>query len=557
MGSSEPSLVPEWLKSNASATGSGRTSQLSTSSTSHTDSASLANYSRNKSFRSIGESDSPRTLLDRSPSSNSRSFGISNISPKNPYSSFSRSRRDREKEKPAFGELWERDCFDPVGKNTFRHSHLLVSRKQEVLVPQRVASEFTNNDKNYQSYRNGFHDDDCISKSIKKSEFDKDFPMLPVDEKQGVPDIARVASPILTVAAPGLPIGSSALVGEGWSALADVPSVVEASCVGSPRVHQPPETSISPDSELNMAEALAQSPRVAPQVSAEAQKLEQMAIKQYRQLIPMTPGMPKSMVLNCADKSMAKTAVRSDESNHTSKIGLQSHVLASSQLFSQSPRGAHIIPESVKTSQVGKFHVLKPPWENTISPVLKDDFALAHDVGNQSVDTLALQASAALSRNSNRSGAANTERKAAASSLNAPSIDEKKRMLSHARSRNEFFNSVRKKASMTDSACSEATSTSIGQSSEVIRETTLAKVSSNGVDNGHSNCNGGLHEEELKFSIKENNSVSTVEIISDEEEAAFLRSLGWEENGSEDDGLTEEEINTFYQEVLKLGPTLR
>jgi hypothetical protein len=33
---------------------------------------------------------------------------------------------------------------------------------------------------------------------------------------------------------------------------------------------------------------------------------------------------------------------------------------------------------------------------------------------------------------------------------------------------------------------------------------------------------------------------------SEEEEAAFMRSLGWEENG-EGDELTEEEINSFYQ----------
>ncbi|KAK8483131.1 hypothetical protein V6N12_018138, partial [Hibiscus sabdariffa] len=36
-------------------------------------------------------------------------------------------------------------------------------------------------------------------------------------------------------------------------------------------------------------------------------------------------------------------------------------------------------------------------------------------------------------------------------------------------------------------------------------------------------------------------------VRSNEEEAAFLRSLGWEENSGEDEGLTEEEINTFYQ----------
>lgn len=35
----------------------------------------------------------------------------------------------------------------------------------------------------------------------------------------------------------------------------------------------------------------------------------------------------------------------------------------------------------------------------------------------------------------------------------------------------------------------------------------------------------------------------------DEEEAAFLRSLGWDENGGEDEGLTEEEIRAFCEKV--------
>lgn len=37
-----------------------------------------------------------------------------------------------------------------------------------------------------------------------------------------------------------------------------------------------------------------------------------------------------------------------------------------------------------------------------------------------------------------------------------------------------------------------------------------------------------------------------------EEEAAFLRSLGWEESAGEEEGLTEEEISAFFQEVFSL-----
>jgi len=40
---------------------------------------------------------------------------------------------------------------------------------------------------------------------------------------------------------------------------------------------------------------------------------------------------------------------------------------------------------------------------------------------------------------------------------------------------------------------------------------------------------------------------------SEEEENAFLRSLGWEENAGGEEALTEEEINSFYQEMKSRG----
>ena len=46
-------------------------------------------------------------------------------------------------------------------------------------------------------------------------------------------------------------------------------------------------------------------------------------------------------------------------------------------------------------------------------------------------------------------------------------------------------------------------------------------------------------------------------ICLDEEEAAFLRFLEWEESAGNDGGLTEEEINAFYQEYMKLKPSLK
>ena len=57
-------------------------------------------------------------------------------------------------------------------------------------------------------------------------------------------------------------------------------------------------------------------------------------------------------------------------------------------------------------------------------------------------------------------------------------------------------------------------------------------------------CHGNAHVELNKPDYDRNDT------ILDEEEAAFLRSLGWvEDSGEDEEGLTEEEINAFYQEV--------
>jgi hypothetical protein len=56
--------------------------------------------------------------------------------------------------------------------------------------------------------------------------------------------------------------------------------------------------------------------------------------------------------------------------------------------------------------------------------------------------------------------------------------------------------------------------------------------------------NGNAHVE-----VHRHPDVRWKDSTSDEEEVAFLRSLGWEEDSGEDEGLTEEEINAFYQEV--------
>ncbi|KAK9026443.1 hypothetical protein V6N11_039281 [Hibiscus sabdariffa] len=210
------------------------------------------------------------------------------------------------------------------------------------------------------------------------------------------------------------------------------------SCSGSPRL----------TAGLNMAEALAQYPsqtHTAPQSSVKTQRCEELAIKQSRQLIPVTPSMSKGSVLNSVDKSKAKPAGRTIDMR----------------------------------------------WENGVSSPTQKDVASPAKNANSKVATSEHAVTSASARNSNHPKLSAGERKTATLNPIAGFTLEKRPSLAQTRSRNDFFNLLKKKTS-----------------------------------------------------------------TKDEEEVAFLRSLGWEENSGEDEGLTEEEINAFYQEYMKLRPSL-
>ncbi|KAK8492294.1 hypothetical protein V6N11_066661 [Hibiscus sabdariffa] len=272
------------------------------------------------------------------------------------------------------------------------------------------------------------------------------------------------------------PVGNSSLIGgEGWtSALAEMPTTAGSSSTGSMPA---PLTVASSGSGgpsvtvgLNMAEALAQAPSrtlTAPQLSVKTQRREELAIKQSKQLIPVTPSMPKGSVLNSVDKSKAKPTVRASEMNMAVKSGQQQPSL------------------------------IHHGWENGVSsPTQKDLVTLTTNVNSKVTTNQHVAAvTSAPARNSNNPKHSTGEHKAAALNPIAGFTVEKRPSLAQTQSRNDFFNLLKKKTSTNTSA--------------------------------------------------------------DEEEAAFLRSLGWEENSGDDEGLTEEEINTFYQEYMKLKPTLK
>ncbi|XP_047952002.1 uncharacterized protein LOC125197311 isoform X3 [Salvia hispanica] len=346
------------------------------------------------------------------------------------------------------------------------------------------------------------------------------------------------------------------LGGEKWtSALAEVPMLVGSNGTESSSVLQATSSSSAPvalgsATSLNMAEAVAQGPsrsQTTPQLSVGAQRLEELALKQSRQLIPVTPTMPKVLVLkNSSDKSKGK-------------VGSQQPSISSPLPVNHSPRGGLVKSDVSKTSNVGKLQVLKPVREkNGVGPVVKDNLS---PTSGSSVAGFPSVSGSAVSKPP--PSYAVPDRKPVLTLL-------EKRPSSQARSRNDFFNLVRKKSMANPASADSATAST---SSELETGSSLSPSLSNkhaemdvmpatsqpvevplslsleSEEKAGSICNGDAYDVQKCVSNGKKHP-SSDRIISEDEEAAFLRSLGWEENNDEE-GLTEEEITAFRRDLTK------
>ncbi|KAM7256424.1 hypothetical protein ACFE04_012165 [Oxalis oulophora] len=450
MEKSEPTLVPEWLRSSTgSITGGGSSATHFASSSSHSDFSSLANHTRNRNSKSTSDFvDNPRLgLLDRTSSSNSRRSS-SNGSAKHAYSSFSRGNRDRdrEKERSSFSNHWESDSLDPIGnilagrgeRSLLQRSQSLLSRKQGNTFPQKVGVDI----------RNGNHSN-------------------------------------------------------------------------TKNNNAPPKA------------------RATPELSVKTQRLEELAIKQSRQLIPVTPSIAKGSSLSLSDKTKPKTTVRSNEMSLTPKAAQQQ---PSSPFIhannNQSIGGGVVKTDPPKT----KLLVLKPGRQNGVSNHNKD--AVSSPTSNANNSSRASNNQPVVAPPPSRSPkiASSGERKAAI--LSGFSVDKKPTVLQTQKSRNDFFNLIKKKTSSSN-ASSHSASVQM-EKSETATNKVVTGENSHTIENGVSNGD--------KF---EGGDKSTIErAYPNEEEVAFLRSLGWDENSGEDEGLTEEEINAFRQQYM-MKPVLK
>ncbi|KAL8482043.1 hypothetical protein ACS0TY_027680 [Phlomoides rotata] len=573
MERTEPVLVPEWLRCTGNVAGGGASVHLS-------DVSSSACSMRSRLLRSTsGEKECPR-YLEKSLSSHYRHSSTSNGSGKHPYSSFSRSRwdrnHDRGKEKSLPEDVWEHNASDPlasiltsrVERSALRRSQSLVARKNGEPLPRRVEDSRISG--------NGVLSGGSNLNLVHKGVFEKDFPSLGTKEKQCVTGIRRVSSPVLSSAVQSFPIGSSGFLGgEKWtSALAVVPAIHTNNGTGHPHL-QHKTISFSSSSSgssstvgLNMAEALSQpAARVHanPQVHNKSQRLDELALKQSRQLIPVTPPMPKPLVPSSADKSKPpKIAVRTNEMTASSKT--VHPPINSSHLANQSH--AQTRSDSACAAHVGKFLVLKPGRDNFLT-VAKDMSIPMSDANSKVAKDNQLYMASSTPTTSisdiNSFMVSTLENKSAALSLSSKSTLEKKSSQSLTQSRSEFFNLMRRKNSACGPAIHSDSSLDVlspsaetaGENFREVHNTLNPRVLENG---NQIICNGDRYdiaENTGSLSDDGGNSLSFHgSVYPDEEEAAFLRSLGWEENGGEDEGLTEEEINAFYQEYMNRRPSL-
>ncbi|KAJ8773365.1 hypothetical protein K2173_028542 [Erythroxylum novogranatense] len=556
MEKSKPTFVPEWLRSSGNVLGSGNSAHHYPSSSSQADVSSSTLHTRNRNSKTVSEFDSPRTaLLDRTSSNSRRSY--SNGSAKHAYSSFSRNHRDkdreREKERSSFGDSWDRDGSEPLGsiltnrieKGTLQRTVSMVSRKQGDSLSRRLGVDLKNGSSGNFANGNGLISGAAGSGNIQKVVFEKDFPSLGSEEKQGLPEMGRVSSPGLSTAVQSLPVTTSSLIGgEGWtSALAEVPAVIGTSST----VSLPSSNTVSPSAStstatsgipaaitgLNMAEALTQAPlktRAVPQVSVQIQRREELAIKQSRQLIPVTPSMTKSSVL-ISDKSKPKTVVRAGDMNIAAKNMQQQPTSGSQSLLV-----GHVKPEVLKTSH-SKLFVLKPGRENGVTPSAKDVASPTSNATRLANCQLPAPAVAtAPPKSPNNTKHPSGDRKSGLSLISGLNVE--KRPL-QGQSRSDFFNHLKKKTSVNTSSMIPRTVSlpTKEKSCEVDKTVVDSQASLQAIENGAELTSNGADFEEIHR-------------FSEEEEAAFLRSLGWEENSGEDEGLTDEEIRAFCQEHL-------
>lgn len=554
----EPTFVPEWYKGSNSSVNSGNLNQQSGPSL-QSDEHNVGFSARSRLSLSISDHDASHTLSysERTSSSFRRSassngyIGRDKDFASRAYNDFGRSHRDRDRDREKDFEI-HRDRALLLDSGFDDCPDVLIPSKSEKDSSRRSQS-FSSGRRSDSRLKRGGHDSTNGVQSvgsrvnvINKSSFEREFPSLVAEEKHVGSDLPRVSSPCLSTAIHNLPVTASTIIGaDGWtSALAEVPPIAgENSLIVSPAIQTNlilPSSASSTSIGLNMAETVAQVPARActvPQLHGDSQKIEEFHRQQILKLRPMTPSMPKNLGLNLAEKSKTKGAKLPEYSSV--KLGQHS----SSQLVNHTIR-SNIRSDVPKTPQPGNFQVLNR-GKSGASLTDKDH---SHPRNGNRVATTSsgtLPSTIPFLKGQVNPKLHNVDGRPSA--LNSSSFGEKKPP-SQAQNRNDFFNSLRKKTSSSSQeninhnlSCNASEPPNLEKFDDAsTKEKDVLSTSQLSVEDGSCSESCEVVEE-------------PVQLVPDEEEEAFLRSLGWEENDREE-ALTPEEIESFLSEYEKRMP---
>ncbi|KAG6490734.1 hypothetical protein ZIOFF_052044 [Zingiber officinale] len=503
MEQGEPALVPQWYRF---ANGSTSNNVVRASSSKHFDGNDVDFGMRN---RTLGDQDQNiRSLSSNSSvSHNKSSFAKSQI-----YSSFRRS-RDRNQDKNFDRRDSEnRSVFVDNGfncrvsspkseKDDLRNFESTIEGRQVEPWSKRLGSSGNNSVP---------HGGAAIS-SISSTAFEKDFPTLRVDGRQGFSDGAGVSPLGVRTSVQSLPISSPVII--GTSVLAEVPVKVETTGTVSSPVPQAASIGQVSAAGSTMAETLAQPPPQVDtlQLSVDTQRIEELTLKKCKQLIPVTP-MPKASSSSLIEKAKLKVA-RKGEFGHLNKTGQQPHV----NLTVRPPAKF----DTTKTAVPGNFQVLYRE-KNEISPTAKNGLGVSKMTFGH------VPAAAVIPLKSPTNQRLRVDSRNGVSTQNSSG---ERKPLFQAQNRTDFFNLLRKKSLTCTSAVPESASV-LSPSSLEIADVENKKITS---PLDASPCS---------------------DVTVDPEEEAFLQSLGWDKNAGED-ALTEEEINAFLKKYDKQRPFKR
>uniref|UniRef100_A0A0A9EK10 Uncharacterized protein n=1 Tax=Arundo donax TaxID=35708 RepID=A0A0A9EK10_ARUDO len=200
------------------------------------------------------------------------------------------------------------------------------------------------------------------SRSNASMAFEREFPELSTEDRNGRQGISKVPSPGISTPIQNVPLVNTS---DGWnSVLAEIPLSTDtkkspaASSVLQIAPNKQTEAVVRSGTALSMAETVMQAPlriSTGPQLSIEAQKIEERTLRQYT-LRPLTPPASKSSVLS----SLKTKTARLGDPGGPSKTA--------QQLKIHSANGSVRAPVKTdvsKLSQSGSFQVLSREQNGT------------------------------------------------------------------------------------------------------------------------------------------------------------------------------------------------